>query len=362
MVNMRIVFSLGVIAFGGIGCVTSMPIEKRIIRNIKTTQILSDRDYYIKKTLTWATTKDKYLMGVLRNESGNKFSYVINGKPQMLVEDASRLYIASETLHYAYGIQKEDRWAFVYDGKEDANTYDSIGLITFSKIGGHYAYSGHLGKKVTMIVDGKEGPLLDDFTTCYFSEDGNHSAYAGKINDDVSVYFDGIPGPKFRDITGMEFSPDGKRFAYGGLLNRGGTAVVDGNESEIYNSVMGKFLFSPDGTRLAYVVKKNGMFHVVENGIIGKGYENILENVGVYSPDSKRFIYGASSGNGLWFTVSNGEEGHGYKQIILDKNGFSPDSKSFAYTAVKMGGVCPVVDGAEGEAYADSLEGGAIFD
>lgn len=359
---MRIILCLGVIILGGIGCVTTPIKEKRIINLTNRTQVFNQSDRFLENSVVIKSNQDKMIWGGIRIESGNKFSYLINGKPELVGDDISQLFVATNTLHYGYGLQRGDRWSFVYDGKESKDkTYDGLASIRFSNTGSHYAFIGVIGKKVVMVVDGKEGPLLDFALPCVFSENGNNYIYIGKNGDDVSVFYNGIQGQIFTDITTAELSPDGKRFAYGGLLKRGATVVVDGVESEVFQAVGDQIRFSPDGKRVAYVVKKNGLYHVVENGVMGKGYDNISSNLGYYSPDSQTFIYGAQE-NGLWFIVNNAEEGHKYKIILLSESNYSHDSKTFAYLAINGAHIYLVVDGREIDVYDDVDDVGPLFD
>ncbi|MCX7778531.1 MAG: hypothetical protein N2381_10850, partial [Armatimonadetes bacterium] len=99
---------------------------------------------------------------------------------------------------------------------------------------------------------------------------------------------------------------------------------------------------------------------VVVDGVEGKEYDGIVKGTLIFSPDSKRFAYGARRG-GKEFVVVDGDEGKEYDGIgtLI----FSPDSKRFAYVAVRGEKQFVVVDGVEGEEYDCFLRGSElVFD
>jgi hypothetical protein len=107
------------------------------------------------------------------------------------------------------------------------------------------------------------------------------------------VVLDGKPGKEYDCITNvsMSFSPDSSRFAYRGeygrpLLDEGSTAlyVIDGVEGKKYDTV-GKFVFSPDNKRTAYVAKKRKKDLVVLDGVELDLHEIIVEQSLAFGDD-----------------------------------------------------------------------------
>ena len=94
-------------------------------------------------------------------------------------------------------------------------------------------------------------------------------ATTGPAGSRMAVYIDGEPGPKFDEIVVTQPTPEGG----------GGIAIV----------------FSPDGTRHAYVGRKRGEFKLmvdgeeVATGNIDNQY-NSISGVG-FTPDSKHYFY-----------------------------------------------------------------------
>ncbi len=73
------------------------------------------------------------------------------------------------------------------------------------------------------------------------------------------------------------WSPDGSRIIFGAPE---GIALMapDGTERTVWHAGdAGYARFSPDGSRIAYVVKENGHVLVVVAGVDGSGRETLLE-------------------------------------------------------------------------------------
>ena len=105
------------------------------------------------------------------------------------------------------------------------------------------------------------------------------------------------------------FSSDGAHFLY----MSPGQAIIDGVESEKYDSVYGA-RFSPDGKHTAYVGKLNGKYCAVIDGRRGPEFDEIKcyiqspespETI-LYTPDSQHYGYLARNGKS-WFAVVDGQ-------------------------------------------------------
>jgi len=87
---------------------------------------------------------------------------------------------------------------------------------------------------------------------------------------------------------------------------------------------------SPDGRRVACVVKKGGKQAVFLDGKLGPSYDQVASFPG-FSPDGARLAYDAGNGS-KWTAVIDGKEGTPYDMVACPI-AFSPDSKVVAYTA-----------------------------
>ena len=130
--------------------------------------------------------------------------------------------------------------------------------------------------------------------------------------------------------------------------------VIDGTEGKQYESV-GKLVFSPDSKRLVYGVNDDGRSFIVLDGIEGKKYDADPLTIfyPVFSPNSSRVAHFALlSANQGYVAVVDGVESKPYMGVQLWSLVFSPDSKRVAYfvfTDIAKGFV--VVDGKENKQY-----------
>lgn len=104
---------------------------------------------------------------------------------------------------------------------------------------------------------------------------------------------------------------------------------------------------SPDGLKLAIVVKKGGQEAVMLNGELGPFYESI--SFMLFSPNSQRFAYGVKN-DYQQFVVLDDKEGKIY-DWVFPPLAFSPDSKYFIYKSRNSQGHILVFNEEESEVY-----------
>ncbi len=107
------------------------------------------------------------------------------------------------------------------------------------------------------------------------------------------------------------------------------------------------FLNSPDGSKFAFIIKKDAKEAVLLNGDLGPFYDKITFMA--FSPDSSRFAYGAKVGIDET-VVLDGLPGKIYDWIFLPRF-FSPDSEYFIYKARSSEGDFLVFNEIEGRVY-----------
>ncbi len=128
-------------------------------------------------------------------------------------------------------------------------------------------------------------------------------------------------------------SPDCTRVAYVICENGKEFVVVDGKENKQYDRIGEMYpIFSPDSKRVAYIAQQGEKQLVVVDDEEGKGYDGIWEGSLIFSPDSRHLAYVAQRDNED-FVVLNGREEKHYEAI--GDFAFSPDSKQLAYVAQK---------------------------
>ena len=155
-----------------------------------------------------------------------------------------------------------------------------------------------------------------------------------------------VPLP-FRDIR-FFVSPNGERVAY--ILRRDGKEILvcDGKEGPAWDSILYVGPYSRDSKRLPYQTKKDGKAFIVfageEEGVVPmieegrtvnsadrtplKSYKGIGSVT--FSPDGKRLAFTAWR-DGNQMVVCDGKEGKPYPEVFYPI--FSPDGKSLAYWA-----------------------------
>jgi len=127
-----------------------------------------------------------------------------------------------------------------------------------------------------------------------------------------------------------------------------------------------KFKVSPDSKRLAYAIRRGNKWLVVVDGVEGKEYEAVPDQIPVgagdpvFSPDSQHVAYMAVSGNKR-FVVVDGHEGPPFEDIGRQSLVFSPDSTHGAYIAAREQKWFVVLDGVAGKGFDRIPEGPPIF-
>jgi len=158
-------------------------------------------------------------------------------------------------------------------------------------------------------------------------------------------------------------SPDSKHVAYAALIDEGGwVAVLDGAiiGGPYEGFSRGGLLFSPDSSKLAYIVKNGSVWTVFVNGLEQKSHWRVLEMSLAFSPDSKRLAYMACAEEKVLFRrrkmiamlVVDDEIGPAWvhdessgRNSVSNEIVFSPDSQRIAYAVSQNGRWTWMVDG-----------------
>lgn len=307
------------------------------------------------KTLSPDSTRIAYYERV---DAG--YYYVVAGPDGRINEttyqDVRDFVFSPDSSHYAYKALAGDKWQAVVDGSA-GKMYDEIYAIIFSQDGGHYAYSAKGGENEVVIVDGiEQGPYDSIRDNPIFSSDGQHVAYTIIKGTGSYVVLDGIE--QEMKGSGLVFSPDGSRWAYSSVNAYTGDAVyviLDGKIIDRGNhGWINGLYFSPDGKRFAFDLATSESAYakhkIVEfDGAEGNEYEFPGVGKAIFSPDGSRMAYTAYNGSNGNFLVLDGVEGRSYNE--LGDPIFSPESRHVAYRAVRNGRDLVVLDDIEGRDY-----------
>ncbi len=151
---------------------------------------------------------------------------------------------------------------------------------------------------------------------------------------------DGVQGKAypFPGVGKIVFSPDGSRLAYWAKAKDDGfMMVLNGEEGQIYDEISDP-IFSPDGNHVAYIAKdKDGKFAVLD-GTEGNRYEDIW---GLTFNSDGHLAYIAKDsleGKTVQLVVMDGQEDYPYLydwygQGIRSGPIFSPDGSHVVYVA-----------------------------
>ena len=152
------------------------------------------------------------------------------------------------------------------NGKPMGMSYSNASELRFSPDGRRFAYLGSAQTGFFQVIDGQEMQAASDVPEFRWSPDGKR--YAFQANGTLIVDGKEMPKPKGAGVTRDSFiwSPDGKHFAYAASFQFfGESPVVDGEVKPLYlgtfqgtNRIQPMitfppFLFSPDGSHLAFV-------------------------------------------------------------------------------------------------------------
>jgi DNA-binding beta-propeller fold protein YncE len=281
----------------------------------------------------------------------------------------------------AFIATRERRTFVVADGGEGP-AFDAIAddRIAFSPAG-RLAYVGVRAGRRVVVIDGAESLPFADATFPVFSGDGLRAAYLASDGRRQFIAFDDFArqdAPEDTRALSLTLSHNGSRVAYAfGPPGAVRVAIADRAEgdgkretsAEAVDWVFdGSIAFSPDGTRVAYAVRKGGHAHAVVDGKAGPPLHGVVPGTIVFSPDGRRHAYVAEQATGPGtlgrIVVVDGTAWMPF-EWVRGVPRFSPDSRHVAcvaeYTVAGLTGQFVVVDGSpSGKAYT-CVRGDPVF-
>lgn len=259
---------------------------------------------------------------------------------------------------------QEDKETLVVNGQE-RESYDYIDTLTFSPDGKQLAHRAHKGiygtegRKEFVVVNGQEGKPYErvDELTLTFSPDSKKLAYVGCETNKCFLIINGVEEKayslvkgKTSSISNLTFSPDSQKLAYVISNEEGYSLIINGEEVAKYPSNSSKFTwlthlaFSPDSKKLVYTVCSEKTVssiweggyecYPVINGEKWKIYSMIYEGP-IFSSDSKSVAF--ATGNCV---ILNDKEKCYWGAVMYLI--FSPNSRRFVYdatTGIGEGGI-----------------------
>ena len=215
----------------------------------------------------------------------------------------------------------------------------------------HVAVLNRNGAKFSVSVDGVEGKVYDWIVadTLRFTADSSAEVYVVQQEGKMFVVAGGKEAKAYHEIINAELllSRQGRRIGYRVRTAPKGKPmmVVDDQESKAYDQV-GALSFSTDGRHVAFAASSEKKQSFIVDGVSGETYDRVIAPSFTFSPDGKRFAYGAIQDEKKKVTVIVDWR----EQAECDEMGlplFSPDSAHLAYAVRREGKMAVVLDGKE---------------
>ena len=319
------------------------------------------------------------------SQDGKRWAYLLtrpNGKRVQVVDgvegsecdDAGYVSFSpdSKRFYYNYGIDKQ---RFLMLDEKVFGPYESLSRDSWSVDSKHWCFLAKRPDGWHVVLDGKEGVANAEIAkgdyrdVVEMSPNGGVVAYVSKkgsetlfnLSDNVNFFSSKADNA----ITRLFWSGDSQRI---GLvvgkdqaisitqMNSATTKYPTVPPLKAYPKVLADtFEFSPDSLRFGYIamtevapkdLPEMNRFVAVVDGVETPSFLNQKEKFGrtygfypflKFSPDSKRYAYGAMTETNQVHVIENGVEGP-----LFDVDGFafsgdflySPDGKSFAYRGI----------------------------
>jgi hypothetical protein len=299
---------------------------------------------------------------VYAGESQQRVHVVTDGAPGPAFDGVGQLQISADGTRVAYAARSGLDAYVVLDGRSGPR-WNAVGKLVLSPAGGRAAYAALDGEGWRVVVDGEPGPTVDIVRHIAFRDDGSRVAWIARVGElDVlaldgtpvaaastlrppavsfrpsaapappgaspglarvepapggeRVVVDDAPGPTYREIGRPVWSRAG-RLAYVARDREGWVLVVDGREvSGAPADAVGDPVFSPDGRRLVYLMRRGRSSIVVADGR-EHVFDLALEGSLVFSANGQRWavIAGDLAREQLFFAIE--AKGGGVRHVPL---------------------------------------------
>lgn len=262
-----------------------------------------DTPLRVSKAVIAASGKAAWIERGREEQTGAEFAMVVSsdgseGQKYSAIHGDLLFTRAPSTLYYI--AESADGQRYLMRNGEQLEPTLGVGYeFSVTPDGKHYAFASPLATgEERMVIDGQVGPVFTAiWSPAVFNVDGSRHIYEGKRDEEPFLVVDGQVvnhdyGP-LKSILGETFSPDGKRWAVGLQLNdKEYVILVDGKEIGRGQGSPRQIVFSPDGSRVAWLEKKQRSWRAYLDGEAGPEVREIHDDEPPqFSPDGRHLVY-----------------------------------------------------------------------
>ena len=268
---------------------------------------------------------------------GEEWFVVIDGEkngPWEKIGEQGVLFSPDGT-QVAFAARRDMKWHVVHDGK-DMGPYSAVSQMTFSPVGGRFAFNAELEKgSWVVMLDGEQSEVHEGLSSRpTFSADGEHFAYSQANGQEMQVVVDGKRGPSFDRMSRkgkrlILLNDDASHVAYVGKRGKEKQIIVDGEVVGSHGTLFQRTIqFFPNSTDVLYVASRSQNSFLHARGQEYGPYPKIIQDTEVINEDGSSFAFGVRDGR-QQFVVANGEEGDRYAYLHTNLYGYTPEGKLF---------------------------------
>src|SRR3954463_13629787 len=122
----------------------------------------------------------------------------------------AQVIVSPDQSRFAWIFKNDDEIAVVVDGKKHKPCEWIVqDRLAFTADSHHVVYAARQRRKAMMVIDGKEGELIDGISNWLVSSGGAHVAFNMKSREGAQAVLDDVPQPAYDFVQLHALSADG---------------------------------------------------------------------------------------------------------------------------------------------------------